>query len=362
MAKKSIPEAVKSIQECLQEGAQGKTKSWWENYVKGSSFRGCNMATTRQAMEQGVRKHGVREWPPEGRVQLGMALLGAAPFTDDKLAGVLLLAEVCLPAGDLDGMASWQSACEQWKSLFLSGKIADWNICDWFCVKVLGPGAARNGGEGAKVVLAWSHLPVESSTVWLRRAGHVAFVYHIASGKKAAGDELFYQGFVVDCIEAAEAAARTGQEANNSTSSQSSFESENARFAHTGAGWVLRHCLLAQRQPTIDALQRLKPILSKEGMKSALEKCKDTSVKGRLLRESRVGEGHDAAASSNGKDAKGKAKQQRSASSLSNTLDTGTATAKPKRNAQAGGGGGEEDESLSGGKEQTRKRKRTKRS
>lgn len=150
----------------------------------------------------------------------------------------------------------------------MANKISDWNICDWLCVKVLGPGAARNGTAGAGRLLAWSHLPPEQSTLWLRRAGHVAFVYLIAPSKACpgGGDALFSAGFVSDCIAAAAAAAR-----------------EPDRFAQTGAGWVLRECVLAQRAQTLQALAGLLPVISKEGLKSALEKCKDAAVKNRLF-------------------------------------------------------------------------------
>eukprot|EP00288_Rhodomonas_lens_P011164 CAMPEP_0177749278 /NCGR_PEP_ID=MMETSP0484_2-20121128/32399_1 /TAXON_ID=354590 /ORGANISM="Rhodomonas lens, Strain RHODO" /LENGTH=169 /DNA_ID=CAMNT_0019264247 /DNA_START=42 /DNA_END=548 /DNA_ORIENTATION=+ len=166
-AARLIPEVVADTQKFLDENAQEKTKSWWENYVKGSSFRGCNMAASRAAMQKAVAKHSVRTWSADDRVQLGMKLLEADPYTDDKLAGVLLLAEISLPAGDLDGKENWDRACEQWRGLFMANKISDWNICDWLCVKVLGPGAARNGRAGAGRLLAWSHLPPEQSTLWL---------------------------------------------------------------------------------------------------------------------------------------------------------------------------------------------------
>eukprot|EP00961_Rhodomonas_salina_P234935 3175103-Rhodomonas_salina.1 len=94
-------------------------------------------------------------------------LLEADPYTDDKLAGVLLLAEISLPvcqipdginsgssmrascfvntcasvgvcdsclepglrhggqAGDLDGKENWDRACEQWRGLFMANKATE---------------------------------------------------------------------------------------------------------------------------------------------------------------------------------------------------------------------------------------------
>ncbi len=53
--------------------------------------------------------------------------------TEDKLAGVLFLQEILLPAGALD----WRSDLPRFARLFDQRYIRDWNVCDWFCVKVL---------------------------------------------------------------------------------------------------------------------------------------------------------------------------------------------------------------------------------
>jgi len=56
-------------------------------------------------------------------------------YAEEKLAGMLYLQQVLLPAGavmcskDLDRSAR----------LFTDGLINDWNVCDWFCTKALGP-------------------------------------------------------------------------------------------------------------------------------------------------------------------------------------------------------------------------------
>ena len=123
-------------------------------------------------------------------------LLAQEPYSDDKMAGILILSEICLPvvhpcpsqmsppvsssfslltkckqAGDLDG-ESWEPFCDGIEDLYQDNKIADWNIADWLCIKVMrmkhrsctlslhelfavqviGPGAVQNGEMAAKRV------------------------------------------------------------------------------------------------------------------------------------------------------------------------------------------------------------------
>jgi hypothetical protein len=61
----------------------------------------------------------------------------------DKLAGVLFLQEILLPEGALD----WRSDLPRFVRIFDGGYIRYRNVCDWFCVKVLGPLAAPRDRE-----------------------------------------------------------------------------------------------------------------------------------------------------------------------------------------------------------------------
>ena len=55
------------------------------------------------------------------------------------------------------------------------------------------------------------------------------------------------------------------------------------RFAQTGAGWVLRYCLLERRKKVVEVLTRRGPTMTTEGMRYALEKCNDAGLKKRLM-------------------------------------------------------------------------------
>jgi 3-methyladenine DNA glycosylase AlkD len=174
-------------------------------------------------------------WPPDGDLELACRLI-EEPLTEDKLAGILALAEI-LETGDLDRFAR----------LFQEGHIHDWGVCDWFCVKVLGPLVQREHEPLplARAIAAWS----DSGPLWQRRASVVAFV------NLAPRPEEHFPGFVELVLATCETITRAGKE----------------RFVQTGAGWVLRELRRASPDAvdawlgrhgdllTADARQSLKP-------------------------------------------------------------------------------------------------------
>jgi 3-methyladenine DNA glycosylase AlkD len=174
-------------------------------------------------------------WPPDGDVELACALI-EEPITEDKLAGILALGEI-LETGDL----------ERFERLFAEGHVHDWGVCDWFCVKVLGPMVQRAEDPLplAQAIASWR----ESEPLWQRRASVVAFV------KLVPRPEEHFPGFVELVLDACETITRNGKE----------------RFVQTGAGWVLRELRRASPDEvdawlerhaellTADARQSLKP-------------------------------------------------------------------------------------------------------
>lgn len=140
---------ITSLRQELAAQADPKTKAWWEGYVKGSApFLGVKMAALRATV------HRWREAAIDGRLELdeqkdlALALI-REEHTEEKLAGMLLLQEI--PAGavncadDIDLLAS----------LFTDGFIYDLNVCDLFCIKVLGPLIERDGEACARAISMW---------------------------------------------------------------------------------------------------------------------------------------------------------------------------------------------------------------
>jgi hypothetical protein len=96
---------IVALQRRLDEVADPAVKDWWENYVKGSApFRGVKMPLIRAALHK---------WHAEEEIAAELSLaqqkdLALALFreeqTEDKLAGILFLQEILLPAGAIE----WQ--------------------------------------------------------------------------------------------------------------------------------------------------------------------------------------------------------------------------------------------------------------
>jgi 3-methyladenine DNA glycosylase AlkD len=192
------------LQSELRGQADIATKAWWENYVKGSApFLGVKMPVIRRILHQWHREHVHGRFELQDQVNLALALF-EGDYTEDKLAGTLFLQEILLPAGAL----VWQRDLDRFAGLFDEGLIYDWNACDWFCIKVLGPLIAENGLACAGTIAGWR----DAANLWRARASLVTFV-------PVAGDEAYYS-----LVEASCAALIARPE----------------RFAKTAVGWILR--------------------------------------------------------------------------------------------------------------------------
>lgn len=140
------------------------------------------------------------------RLGLRMLTLG---YEEGKLAGVLFVHEVLQSRG-------WIAAGDlEWMAEAFDGEhgIADWNVCDWFAVKVM-PGivAAEGGREGLRQW--WT-----ASGVWKARCGLVGML----SVKES-------DGGVDELLEGCRIVVRRSE-----------------RWAKTAVGWVLREVGKSER-------------------------------------------------------------------------------------------------------------------
>jgi 3-methyladenine DNA glycosylase AlkD len=126
--------------------------------------------------------------------------------------------------------------------LFDGGHIRDWNVCDWFCVKVLGPLVEQQGQACARAILEWR----EANSVWQRRASVVAFV-----NLAREGDRNF--------------PGSTEMVLDNCTYLLGSRE----RFAQTGVGWVLRELTRSDEERVIGFVEANLDRFSREALKNA---------------------------------------------------------------------------------------------
>jgi 3-methyladenine DNA glycosylase AlkD len=197
-------ERTEKLQVDLKQHANPQTKAWWENYVKGSPpFLGVKMPIIRTVVHHWY-KEGV-DGQMTGLEQVTLALqLFDGEYTEEKLAGTLLLQEILLPSGAVE----WQRDVDRFAALFTEGKIYDWNTCDWFCVKVLGPLIQENGLACAQHIAQWR----QAENLWQARAALVAFV-------NVAGSRAYYPIIEASC----QVLIRRPE-----------------RFAKTAVGWILR--------------------------------------------------------------------------------------------------------------------------
>jgi 3-methyladenine DNA glycosylase AlkD len=233
---------VVELQRRLETRTDPKTKAWWESYLKRTiPFRGVKMADIRAAL------HG---WLSDEAIQTGLSReeqkslaisLMRETYAEDKLAGILYLQEVLLPEGAVD----CGEDLARFAALFQQGSIHDWNTCDWFCVKVLGPLAQREGEPCAQAISQWR----TANNLWQRRASGVAFVNLAKKGDRN------FAGFTDMLLETCAATVRHPE-----------------RFAQTGTGWVLRELSLAEPERVTEFVEEYIHCFSREALRSAVAK------------------------------------------------------------------------------------------
>ena len=192
------------LQHDLHEHARPETQIWWQSYVKeGAPFLGVTMPIIRTVVRQWYRDCVQGRLDQPEQVDLALALF-EGEYTEEKLAATLFLQEILLPLNAVDSTRD----IERFGDLFARGRIYDWNTCDWFCVKVLGPLIKRNGVECANRISAWRG----ASNLWQARASLVAFV-------AVADQGVYYPAIEESC----KVLIRRPE-----------------RFAKTAVGWILR--------------------------------------------------------------------------------------------------------------------------
>ncbi len=222
------------------EGNPAK-KEWWERYLKGAiEFYGVPMAQIRRLVHVWHADHDL----DAAELRAASLTLLAGPVAEDKLAGILIMQELLLPADQLKASRD----LPQIASVFDAGHVADWNTTDWLCVRVLGPLIEKDGRATAELIARWS----EARGLWRRRAAAVAFVP--LAGR---GDAVFPG--LADLV--------LGVCARNVT--------DRERFAQTGVGWVLRELSDAVPDAVYSFVQDHNSQMSREAVRMASARLPD---------------------------------------------------------------------------------------
>lgn len=170
---------------------------------ESAPFMGVKMPVIRTVLHQWYKENveGILEFSEQ--LELALSLFDGE-YTEEKLAGTLFLQEILLPSG----VIKCRRDIDRFAALFASGRIYDWNTCDWFCVKVLGPLIRENGLDCANRISRWR----SAKNLWQARACLVPFV-------KVADNSVYYPDIEVSCRV---------------------LIRREERFAKTAVGWILR--------------------------------------------------------------------------------------------------------------------------
>ena len=183
------------------------------SYLKGEAdLIGVPMAGVRATVTHFWRE-GLADVNSEQQRRIFSAW-AAQPYTEERLAAVLLLAERLADELANDDLAMLAQPLS-------SGIFADWNIVDWYSTKALSKFVA--GGDRKRRssdVLAWAN----SDQLWQRRAAVVSFVPHAQQPRD----------FLPDLPERLLPAC------------DGNIQASTGRFAHTGVGWLLREMSIAE--------------------------------------------------------------------------------------------------------------------
>jgi 3-methyladenine DNA glycosylase AlkD len=193
---------IRNLHHQLEKVSNPKTKEWWERYLKSTiPFRGVGIPVIRVTIASWRESNRLNQWSVEKELELALALF-QGNYSEDKLAGIIYLQEY------LYRQFAWQELLPKFENLFKEKLIFDWNVCDWFCVRLLGPMIKQNKMPFAKSLAVWK----DASYLWQARSALVPFTL-------VSADSTYYPLI-------------------NSTASTLIRREE--RFAKTAVGWVLR--------------------------------------------------------------------------------------------------------------------------
>jgi len=229
---------VRDMATRLGEKADPAVRQWWERYLRGeASFRGVRMATARSITHDLWVEYDLEARTVPDLVKLAQVCM-ACEYTEDKLVGILLLAEHVMPRLEL------RHATRLARPL-ADGSLADWNSVDWYCVKCLGPFLVRGADvrDRASTIASWA----EAKALWQRRAAAVAFA------RSAAQSEELFPGFHELLLWVCEKNV-----------------ADPERWSQTSVGWVLRE--LSKHHPHLTrSFVDAHPELSREARKNAMK-------------------------------------------------------------------------------------------
>lgn len=220
-------------QGALQGEADEKTKQWWEKYMKGViPFRGVGIPRNRELLREWRENNSIDKWPLEDQLELALAFFNE-PIAEDKLAGILFIQNF------LYNKLPWKMLLARYEEIYKKGLIFDWNICDWFCVRILGATIKVIGKECALAIISWK----DANYLWQARSSVVPFV-------NLTYDSNYYPHIREAC---------------------SVLIEREERFAKTAVGWILREISKHDKLFVTSFIEDYLKSFSRESLSNALK-------------------------------------------------------------------------------------------
>jgi 3-methyladenine DNA glycosylase AlkD len=176
-------------------------------------------------------------------------------YSEDKLAGILLLEEKLVPGGAI----VVETFLPQVVQVFQAGAIVEWSTCDWLCMRALNALMRREGESCARAIATWQ----AADNLWQRRASCIPFVSLAKQGDR------FFPGFVALLLGVCGTVVMSPE-----------------RFSQTAVGWLLRELWLAEPEQVVELVETKLSNFSSEGLRYATEKMpREEQLRLRALRK-----------------------------------------------------------------------------
>lgn len=240
-----ISKLIQQHQSALDGVSNQKTRLWWEKYMKGViSFRGVGIPQNRELLASWRIENGIDKLAYIDQLSIALTFFESS-FAEDKLSGILYLQQY------LYDKLPWELLLNRYSQLYDNQLIFDWNVCNWFCIRVLGPTIALYGESCAQYIADWKNAPY----LWKARSALVPFV-NLASVRS-------YYPFIQEAC--------------------SVLIQREERFAKTVVGWILRDISKHDQQSVLGFADEFLTFFTKETLNNTL-KYFDKEVKHTFLR------------------------------------------------------------------------------
>jgi len=224
---------ITEFTDLLDKQASPKTKEWWESYMKKViPFRGLGIPAIRSQLKKFYKEKQIDSWTVKEQFDFAL-LFFEGRYAEDKLTGILFIQLFLLDKMD------YMKTLPRYKKLFTDNLIYDWNVCDWFCVRILGPTIKNSENACAKWISGWR----SAENLWQSRAALVSFVY--------LADQREYYPLIK---KSAEILIR-----------------QQERFRKTAVGWIMREIAQHDRMFVLDFLKPNLQFFSNETLHNVIK-------------------------------------------------------------------------------------------